>query len=105
MDEETKSVVFSLVRIHDKLQGMDPSTEICGMKRDGLMRLFGKTHELIWHQEDRVRKLEAIVDTFRMAYKPVIKDEHHWYCGACGKRIPLKKKPKFCLKCGVKIDL
>lgn len=34
---------------------------------------------------------------------PRAKDKTHWYCGACGCRLPLKTKPKFCHKCGTKI--
>lgn len=35
--------------------------------------------------------------------KPIQKDEHHFYCGECEKRINLKTKPRFCCKCGAKI--
>ena len=35
--------------------------------------------------------------------KPAQKDEYHYYCGHCCKRIPLKIKPNYCPKCGAKI--
>ena len=34
---------------------------------------------------------------------PIGKDETHWYCGSCGSRLPLKIRPRFCHKCGIKI--
>ena len=35
--------------------------------------------------------------------EPFKKDEHHYYCGWCDKRIRLKHKPSYCSKCGTKI--
>ena len=35
---------------------------------------------------------------------PKANDQHHWYCGACGCRLRLKLKPRYCHKCGRKID-
>ena len=48
------------------------------------------------------------LNLIRYAYKrsginPKAKDKTHWYCGACGCRLPLKMKPKFCHKCGTKV--
>ena len=36
--------------------------------------------------------------------KPRYKDSFHCYCGKCNKRIALKYKPNFCLRCGQKVD-
>ena len=36
--------------------------------------------------------------------KPKYKDQFHCYCGKCNKRIALKYKPNFCLRCGQKVD-
>ena len=34
---------------------------------------------------------------------PRYKDPYHAYCGACGCRIPLKIKARYCHKCGRKV--
>ena len=34
---------------------------------------------------------------------PKANDPHHWYCGACGCRLHMKLKPRYCHKCGRKI--
>ena len=36
--------------------------------------------------------------------KPKYVNEYHCYCGKCDKRIPLKHKPQFCMRCGQKVD-
>ena len=36
---------------------------------------------------------------------PYKKDMFHWYCGRCGARLLLKRKPKFCIECGTKIGV
>lgn len=67
-----------------------------------------KLHELINTEPDPWKRLEIalVADILynKLAAKPFNKDEHHLYCGACGKRINLKTKPNYCCKCGVKID-
>lgn len=44
-----------------------------------------------------------VLDLLTVGINPKAKDKTHWYCGACGCRLPLKMKPKFCHKCGTKI--
>ena len=36
--------------------------------------------------------------------KPKYVNQYHCYCGKCDKRIPLKHKPQFCMRCGQKVD-
>ena len=40
----------------------------------------------------------------REGIQPSRTDEHHAYCGACGCRLIEKIKPRFCHKCGEKVD-
>ena len=46
--------------------------------------------------------IKILKDDYKI--KPIQKDEWHYYCGSCGKRLFLKKKARYCPKCGAKID-
>ena len=35
--------------------------------------------------------------------KPIYRDEHHAYCLKCDKRLSMKRKPKYCMRCGQKV--
>jgi len=37
--------------------------------------------------------------------KPRYSDEWHCYCGRCNKRLSLKHKPQYCMRCGQKVKL
>lgn len=57
-------------------------------------------HKAIHLTISRIEK--DLVD--RGAFQPTRTDEHHAYCGNCGCRLPEKIKPRFCHKCGEKVE-
>ena len=89
-----------------KAQGYDPNQKIFGLTKFSFIKTMQDCAEVIRHQRRRIKELEGQLKGMaddRLAKYAIIKDSHHWYCGVCHKRIPLKKKPKYCLKCGSKI--
>lgn len=57
-------------------------------------------HEAVQRTVDRMEK-DLIT---RGAIQPTRTDAHHAYCGACGCRLPEKIRPRFCHKCGEKVE-
>ena len=43
--------------------------------------------------------------TKRQPMKPRYSEEWHCYCGRCNKRLSLKHKPQYCMRCGQKVKL
>ena len=75
----------------------------------GLMELVEQAKQLIECKDEQCLtdySIYGILNEMTELVKPVLpakKDENHWYCGDCGKRLIFKSKQRYCYKCGRRI--
>ena len=60
------------------------------------------THTIVVKNSELWRVLLAL-EKHETGMAPVQRDDKHFYCLRCGKRLELKHRPAYCPKCGQKV--
>ena len=104
MTDHTYSVLMDgrVIVTHTDTEGVHPVYAIMLMGNKLSRYMTDANKETISEALEEARK-EMGLDGQGEGYEPVVpryKDPYHAYCGACGCRIPLKIKARYCHKCG-----
>ena len=103
-----KEINIDLVMDHD-LMGIDNvinriTTSVTETQDEFIFKTFSNW----WmHETQRVISKEQLIDalTKQQPMEPRFADEWHCYCGNCNKRLSMKYKPNYCMRCGQKVKL
>ena len=92
-----------------KTHGLSEEQRIAGLTKRGFQNVMSETMDIInglnRELKERDAQIRGLISAaqYQRDAKPIKDYENHWHCGKCMEKLPMKKEPKYCHKCGTKI--